>query len=68
MLALKIIGLIVCLIVACMAIKKIVESVLNLISLSHNKQTHHNVERTGMVYNKNSHKLEADNRKTVPFE
>ena len=68
MLYLKIICLIVCLIVACMAFKKIVESVLNLISLSRNKKTHNNVERTGIVYNKNSNKLEADNRKSVPFE
>ena len=67
MLTLKIIGLILCTIVACWASKKIVESILNLISLSHNKKMYDNIKRTGMVYNKNTKKLEADNSPTVPF-
>ena len=68
MLILKIIGLILCAIVACWASKKIVESVLNLISLSNNKKTYNNIKRTGMVYNKNTKRLEADNSQSIPFD
>lgn len=68
MLTLEIIGLILCTIIACLAIKKILESLLNLISLSRNKKMYHTVRRTGMVYNKNTKKLEADNSQSVPFD
>jgi len=68
MLTLKIIGLILCTIVACWVSKKIVESVLNLIALSHNKKTYNNIKRTGMVYNKNTKRLEADNSQSIPFD
>lgn len=67
MLTLKIIALILCTVIACWASKKIVESVLNLISLSHNKKTYHNIRRIGMVYKKNTKKLEADNSMEIPF-
>ena len=67
MLTLKIIALILCTVIACWASKKIVESVLNLISLSHNKKTYHNIRRIGMVYKKNTKKLEADNNMEIPF-
>ena len=67
MLTLKIIALILCTVIACWASKKIVESVLNLISLSHNKKTYHNIRRIGMVYKKNTKKQEADNNMEIPF-
>ena len=67
MLTLKIIALILCTVIACWASKKIIESVLNLISLSHNKKTYHNIRRIGMVYKKNTKKLEADNSMEIPF-
>ena len=67
MLTLKIIALILCTVIACWASKKIIESVLNLISLSHNKKTYRNIRRIGMVYKKNTKKLEADNSMEIPF-
>ena len=67
MFTLKIIGLILCTIVACWSCKKIVESVLNLMALLHNKKTYNNIKRTGMVYNKKTKKLEADNCSKLPF-
>ena len=68
MLTLKIIVLVLCTVIACWASKKIVESILNLISLSYNKSMRSNMKRNGMVYNKNTKKLDADNSLTVPFE
>ena len=67
MFTLKIIALILCTIVACWASKKIVESILNLIALLHNKKTYNNIKRTGIVYNKKTKKLEADNCSKLPF-
>ena len=68
MLTLKIIGLVVCTIVACWANKKIVERVLNLTSLSHSKKTYNRIKRNGMLYNKKTEKLEADNCSSTPFD
>ena len=68
MLTLKIIGLVLCTIVACWAIKKIVEGVLNLTSLSHSKKTYNRIKRNGMLYNKKTKKLEADNCSATPFD
>ena len=65
---LEIIGLIFCMIIACIAVKKIVECMVNLILLARNKKTHNNIRRTGMVYNKKTKKLEADNSQSVPFD
>lgn len=68
MLTLEIVGLVLCTIIACWASKKIMESVLNLTSLSHNKKTYNSIKKNGMVYNKSTQKLEADNCSTLPFD
>ena len=68
MLELKIFGLVVCLIVACWAIRKIVIAIINLMSLLFNDEYHQHTKTGGMVFNKKTQKLEADNSQTVPFE
>lgn len=68
MITLKIFGLVLCLIVACLAIKKIVEHILNLMVLLYNKKTHKNMNTTGIVFNKKSKKLEDDNSPNLPFQ
>lgn len=69
MIALKIIGLILCMIVACYSIVKIVQCMLNLKSLSYAKKHPYNVPRTdGIVFNKKTSKLEEDSSQMLPFK
>ena len=68
MLTLEILVLVVCVVVACWAIRKIVMATINLLSLLFDDEYHLHVEKGGMVFNKNTRKLEADNSQSVPFE
>ena len=68
MFMLKVLGLIVCFVVACWAIRKIVMAIINIMSLLFNDEYHQHVEKGGMVFNKKTQKLEADNSSSVPFE
>ena len=68
MLTLKILGLVVCMLVAFWAIRKIVMATINLLSLFCNDEYYRNVKKDGMVFNKKTQKLEADNSQSVPFE
>ena len=68
MITLKILGLVVCMLVAFWAIRKIVMATINLLSLFCNDEYYRHVEKGGMVFNKKTQKLEADNSQSVPFE
>lgn len=68
MLILKIVGLVLCLAIACYSIRKIIERTLNLraIYLS-KKEPESTLRKASMVYNKRIGKLEADNHQILPF-
>ena len=68
MLTLKILVLVVCVVAACWAIRKIVMATINLLSLLFDDGYHSHIKKDGMVFNKNTQKLEADNSQSVPFE
>ena len=68
MLVLKVIGLILCAIIACWAVSKIVEHTINLSSLNGTRKYPPHIKRSGMVYNKKTKKLEADNSPREPFD
>ena len=68
MLLLSVSALIFCCAIACWAVKKIIKSILNLRALHFGKKYPYGQPRTaGMVYNKKTCKLEADNRQILPF-
>ena len=68
MIVLEVIGLILCTIIACWAVCKIVEHAINLASLNGTQKHPHHLKRVGMVYNKKTKQLEADNSPKVPFD
>ena len=68
MFCILIIVLTLCTVVACWAISKILDAIFNLKALLHNKKHYRNITSTGMVYNKKTKKLEADNSQAQPFE
>lgn len=63
------IALVLLTIVAMLCIKKIVECLLNILIFS-KKENRYNVakQRNGIVYNKKTQKLEADQSIILPFE
>ena len=63
------IALVLLTIVAMLCVKKIVECLLNIIIFS-KKENRYNVakQRNGIVYNKKTQKLEADQSIILPFE
>ncbi len=69
MLTLKIIMLLLCFIIACISLSKIVESALNLRAIHLGKKSPVFGPRTsGMVFNTKTGKLEADSQQILPFE
>ena len=63
------IALVLLTIVAMLCVKKIVECLLNIL-ISSKKENRYNVakQRNGIVYNKKTQKLEADQSIILPFE
>lgn len=69
MLVFKIIVLVLCAVIACYSVKKIVETAVNLRALYRGrKYPYGRIQSAGMVFNTKTGKLEADNREILPFE
>ena len=68
MFVLKVIGLILCAIIVCWAVSKMVEHTINLSSLNGTRKYPPHLNRAGRVYNKKTKKLEADNSPWEPFD
>ena len=68
MLILTVSALIFCYTIVCWATKKIIKAILNLRALYLGKKHPYGQPRSaGMVYNKKTAKLEADNKQVLPF-
>ncbi|MBQ7304529.1 MAG: hypothetical protein IJW75_06430, partial [Alphaproteobacteria bacterium] len=69
MLVTKIIILVLCTIIVCFCAARIIECFINIKLYRYSKKNPEDaIYSQGMVYNKKSGKLEADNRSILPFE
>lgn len=69
MLIFKIVVLVLCAVIACCSVKKIVETAVNLRAIRRGrKYPYDRLQSAGMVYNTKTGKLESDNRQILPFD
>ena len=69
MLIFKIVVLVLCAVIACWSVKKIVETAVNLRAIRRGgKYPYDRLQSEGMVYNTKTGKLESDNCQILPFD